>query len=125
MRRFRFKVRTLVIAVAVVGLVLGGVQMWRRAVQFEKTARYFALVEASERRTYDWLSMRAEGGESERLLTRSRPSKDDRHRAVAARADMATRAGRIAAHSEALRRKYEWAAAHPWASVSPDPPTPR
>jgi hypothetical protein len=136
MRRFRFKVRTLVLVVAVVGLVLGGVQMRRRVISYRQLALNYALIEKKDLRLHDSLMAQAEQRDFERRAIRTAV-------AGAARApgskdlltfemppplvDLREEAGRAlssANYNRTLRKIYEWAAEHPWSSVPPDLPAP-
>jgi Tfp pilus assembly protein PilE len=99
--RFTFTVRRLMIAVAVVAVLLAAVDAWRMAL---RQRHYESLA-----RAYRSMATFEEALVSVAVQTGSDPEKHVR------------RAARYAG----LGRKYEQAAARPWAAVGPDPPLPR
>jgi len=146
--RLRFTVRSMMVAVAVVGVALGGVRMHRLSRHYAKEARHNATLEnillrqkaiatTSARRNEELLSDRMGESLSDR--------KDDTGTLRLFRAYMriemkefdamsmeyaakkrksAVKYARKAAHFAALRRKYERAARYPWLPVAADPPAP-
>jgi hypothetical protein len=106
----RFRLRTLLIAVAVVGVVLGaGMMRRRRSILHEKAAHHRAIGrrQAAKVRGIEELA---------RAATTARE-------AAETRADARVEA-RIGEYHAALARKYQRAAARPWLPVAPDPPPP-
>jgi hypothetical protein len=130
----RMTTRGWMIAVAIVGLLMGGlVGVCRLAKQRELMLLHYrhhmrmldwcrvqegAVCDSS--RIYDGITEILEGkaGLDRQLgLMSSRPLIDADRPALA-------RLRRITAHHAALARKYEHAARYPWLSVEPDPPEP-
>ena len=108
MRLPRFRIRTLMIAVAVVGLLAGlVVALTRRSAGLRQQAASFAQVSNQEALQGMYIERRYHWGPAE-------PEKPI-----------------IAAHFRrsdyyaALRAKYERAARRPWLPVAPDPPPPQ
>jgi hypothetical protein len=120
----RFTVRRLMVAVALVAVLLGGVS---RAVRLRRLSDSYA------RRALNWDYRRDfyEGGiwnlrygkyaDGESGLARSGRFA---HPAPAVRAELIHRLRGVAAYCDELRRKYEGASARPWRPVGPDPPAP-
>jgi hypothetical protein len=99
--RFTFTVRRLMLAVAIVAVLLASVNAWRttlRRQHYESLARVYRSMSAFE-----------EGLVHVSVQTGGDPGRHNRR----------------AAYYTELARKYEQAAAQPWASVGPDPPLPR
>jgi hypothetical protein len=94
MRPPRFRVRTLMVAVAVAALVLGGLELRGRKARFRAQAAYHS-------RRWSGLS-----------LVKPTPPARTRSRE------------RHAVYHDEMRRKYDWAARSPWLPVAPDPPGP-
>jgi hypothetical protein len=136
MRRPRFRLRTLLIAAAVVGLSVGVLTLRQRSAEYRERA----ALHAEEKRKHmelvnfcGYLQNQFENGficvdEYIRLV---RPSAQDLadYRGGAteaielARKELASeRAG--ASYHENLKRKYDRAARYPWLSIEPDPPAP-
>ncbi len=101
----RFRVRTLMIAVAVVGLTLGGlaglVRMEQRRQSFRALARNHQRQEIVNRLTLVGL-----------VAHRAPKADTERHRT-------------LAEYHRALNQKYTRAASYPWLQVAPDPPEPK
>ena len=104
MRVPKFRVRTLMIAVAVLGIAFGGIaglqRMNQRMQRFHALAREHRHREIVNRLTVQGLVMQgaaSPGVERHRVLTE---------------------------YHKALKLKYEYAASHPWLPVSSDPPEP-
>ena len=149
--RFRYSVRGMMIAVAIVGIGVGIESMRRRRVaclekayewrklewvdtqmadyhenysapRYDESARNWELgVEESRK-------LAAKFGEQNALIPGSveaqeRNASDARNRARSAREE-AHRERARAVWTGALARKYERAARYPWLSVAPDPPEP-
>jgi hypothetical protein len=105
MRVPKFRIRTLMIAVAVLGIAFGGLaglqQMSQRSVTLRALARNHRHRGLVNRLTLELLvAQRAAKADTERYRMR-------------------------AEYHNALDRKYEYAARHPWLPVSSDPPEPR
>jgi hypothetical protein len=110
MPRFRFTVRRMMVAVAIVGFLLGAAAMWRIAASRGASAAYHAReAEFSRRSLKDYRDGRVT----------LRGTLTDREAARIAR-----RLERIAPYHDVLARKYERAARYPWLPVEPDPPEP-
>jgi hypothetical protein len=105
MRLPKFRIRTVMIAVAVLAIALGGLaglqQLGQRMQRFRALARNHRQQGIVNR-------LRLEG------LVAHQAAKADIER-YRTRAD----------YHDALNRKYEYAARHPWLPVSSDPPEPR
>ena len=108
--RLRLRVRTLLLAVGVVALILGGVILVRRSADYRRLA---AFHEQMERR-------KAQAVLGIENLARAAT---DPENIVRIRADAAYEA-RIGRHHAAMKAKYLRAASRPWESVPPDPPPP-
>jgi hypothetical protein len=117
MRRPRLKLRTLLLAVAAAALAMCGVRAWLAREQRLRATRLAAFHADKESRllnSREWLIA------SDRRLARYGHAVTRPRDAHARAEDHAVRA---AYHAE-LRQKYEWLAAHPWATVEPDPQPP-
>jgi hypothetical protein len=102
MRPPRFRLRTLLIAVAVVSVALGGELMRRRRISHREQA--------------------ASHSDAEEL---SRAYADDARGQPGPIAPQRVAWGEVlAAYHAAMSRKYERAARYPWLPVAPDPPPP-
>jgi hypothetical protein len=127
MRSPRYRLRTLMLAAAVVAIFVGAESMWRRSAIYRARASYFAEWERERLRLAD---------ETDELATEVRTvAAEDRERGddVSWRLRLETVCclarvsadDRLAANYFAgLKRKYEYAASHPWLPVAPDPPEP-
>src|SRR4051794_11049283 len=108
--RVRFTVRRLMVAVAVVAVCMGLLTMRQRAATRRARALSHAA-KADERRVVVAVWRRG----NVRLINITREQ---------AEADVG-RCERAATYHEAMRRKWEEAARHPWLAVEPDPPEPK
>jgi hypothetical protein len=136
----QFRLRTLLVAVAVAGVAVAGGAMWRRGESFRRGAARHSEQQAEwaeDASSKDVLAERC--GNYARLArpgynaglpagwdqrTAESHSADEWDRmADEARASAAHSARRAAYHSR-LRSKYERAARYPWLPVAPDPPEP-
>jgi hypothetical protein len=106
----RFRLRTLLVAVAVAAVVLGAVMMARRAGDRRARAIRHAKAEAEARRHLD--AYRGGRVELPRCLTLEEVE------ALTSRIEES-----VVFHA-GMARKYERAAARPWLTVEPDPPEP-
>jgi hypothetical protein len=91
------------LAMAVVAVTIAAESMRRRAADYRAIAERHAAIEEETRDMADWVDeevMTPEGAASARELRK------------------------MAEHFGRLRRRYEYAASHPWLSVPPDPPEP-
>ena len=103
MRLPRFRVRTLMIAIAVVTLLVWGATMGIRSYVYYRLARDYGTYERQ------WREMALRDGEDPVRRTRS----------------LAVKWGpQIADFYAPLSRKYRQAMWHPWIPVAPDPPAP-
>jgi hypothetical protein len=137
--RMRFTVRRIMLVVAIVALLLTGGEMRARSRNFNRQAVAHAAEEEQCRRV-----LRARAGdadddlqEEKDSLKRARSTVDGAFHTLwvdlAARARERVEQDRqqLAAlreqrdHHRRLKEKYEWAAAHPWERVGPDPPEPQ
>jgi hypothetical protein len=112
MRPPRLRLRTLLIAVAVAGMVLGeGLMIQRRARLRATSARHAAQEQM-------WTTLAAAAGQ--------RPSRrvDWSYRGVRRQTDQG-RCRAAADYHARLARKYDRAARYPWLPVAPDPPPPQ
>lgn len=118
MRLPRFRLRLLMVAVAVAGIAMSGVSMYRRSVAYRTRAKQYALwtkLHAVNISNFEYdrninninirinASIAVPDREYEQLIGSYR---------------------RKLAHSTALRAKYERAARYPFLPVAPDPPPP-
>jgi hypothetical protein len=142
MRRLRFTLRLLMIAVAIIALTFGAEQMWRRREFLRSEAAAHALKEAF----YSDLAQDLAGDPGQAasltataLLPDGTAVRFKGHGATrrpfyppdgSVPADAATVARLVAmckqraAHHSQLRRKYERAARNPWLGVPPNPRPP-
>jgi hypothetical protein len=133
MRVPRFRIRTLMIAVAVVGVVLGAVKLHQRRILCLQMVAFYRereelLIAVSERH----LATIAEIERTLNELAEERRSFKDqndklwqsfieiRRKTDAMRPESASFADRAARYA-ALRRQYERAARHPWLPIPPEP----
>ncbi len=105
MRPPRFRLRTMMILVAVLALSLSAAVLWLRREQYRRLAEVYSLTEKVLRVD----SHMARGTAAFPLLDLS---------------DSMDRNARQADYYARLRRKYERAATRPWLPVAPDPPPP-
>jgi cytochrome c-type biogenesis protein CcmE len=105
MRVPKFRIRTLMIAVAVLGIALGGLAGLQRMDQ--RMQRFRALAQHHQHR-----------GLVNRLTVVGSVAHGD------VKADTERYQIRAEYH-DALNLKYKYAASHPWLPLSPDPPEPR
>jgi hypothetical protein len=143
--RVRFTVRRIMIAVAVIAVILGflmSVRRWRSSSASDrlllyaeyhriKSSRWESCAKLSEQRVTSLLPIRRGDGTRGELLQlnhfvpRRRPTD-------AAKAEMfdrecaaiAAKCWTMARYHEGLRRKWEYLAWHPWATIERDPPPP-
>lgn len=104
--------RWLMIMIAIVGLLAGGVRLWMRRMEF------LEIAEAHASRVYDYGENRVAICWKDEFLEvdttgRTRPKKE-----FAKHLDACTD------HFAELERKYRYAASHPWLQMQPDPPSP-
>lgn len=116
--RVRFRVRSLLVVVAVAGLICGMLVQYatdRRRESFRNRAESFAYGEA------DVIEQIADKlGEARRL---DRESGNGSRKAAILRED-AEKLARVAAWHVKMERRYARAAEHPWEPLAPDPPPP-
>lgn len=103
MRLPRFRVRTLMAAVAVVGMLLGGSNEIVRTLKWRRLDCQLRAIDQSVAESYYRGTLWSCRGPS------VPPPVPD---------------ARKAAFHATLRRKYEWAARYPWLPVAPDPSAP-
>jgi hypothetical protein len=109
--RVRFTIRRLMVAVAIVGMVLGTVEgLRRRRELFEQRAGMFAQKVSDEITAEQNYRMARRG---------NRPGS-----AFYYDGRTTTAHYELVDHYSALREKYDQAAARPWLVVAPDPPEP-
>ena len=106
MRPPRFRLRSMMILVAVLALSLSAAVLWRRREHYRRLAEAYALTEMVLRVD----SNMARGSAAFPLLDLS---------------ESMDRNARQADYYARLRRKYERAARRPWLPVEADPPEPR
>ena len=147
MRRARFRLRTLLVAVAVVGILLGGLvwteRMRRRAASFRARAVWHHQHEQLSLRMAARMRQRAARSERFRLeYARRAAIEEEPSRFAALDLHSYTRAARswaewksqaiewvgkcsrLADYQGRLRQRYQRAATRPWLPVPPDPPPP-
>jgi hypothetical protein len=133
----RFRLRTLLIAVAVVAMLTGSVVLARRSSQYRRWARLHHRIAArfrAEQRS--WASTGMAGREQAEMWRRraratasksaveaadAAESAEAAGPAIAAYEVAARAAGTMADHYALLGKKYERLARHPWLPVAPDP----
>jgi hypothetical protein len=97
--RLRFRIRSLMLTVAVVAVIFGGAHLWQKAIFYQGKVRHYRQMESS-----------VIG-----VIRGPKPIDSDE-------------LGRVqaiwTAYHSAMRIKYEHAASRPWAYVPPDPPEP-
>jgi hypothetical protein len=152
MRRPRFRLRTLLLAVAAAALALGGVRAWQAREQRARAVR-LAAFHAEKQEEYASYSIsiiinrrriereaEAQAARAARKLVGTPGSKDlislERFPVATVHVPLipgirpargrlqADHSEKLALYHRRLHEKYEWLAAHPWASVPPDPPPP-
>jgi len=124
MRLLRFRLRTLMILVAVVAFLITGDTWLRKTWEQSRPLRLQASFHAEQERFNLGLA-----ADSEQIASFARSPKwaargwkpDDVARWVESRKNYRARA----AYHKSLKRKYEWASFYPWMAVPPDPPPPR
>lgn len=118
MRAPRFRLRTLLVGVAVAGLVLGGSALARRSREYRaKAADHFAAFQV-----YTYISMFLEDSKPFRLSDLNPAYHRFLHRGM-----IPLDLGHIDAiryYHRALAEKYRWAADRPWWPISRDPAPP-
>ena len=98
--RFRFRIRTLLIAIASLACAIEGRSSWTRHVEYKRQAVQHAGIE--------WvLTGILEKGEQGPLKPQS---------------TISAYLKRLLKYHSSMRQKYQYAAAHPWLFVPPDPP---
>jgi hypothetical protein len=113
MRLPRFRLRALMIAVTVAGLLIGGEMLRRRRVRYLGLAAGHAAMEvahATRVRAARATPPIGVGGPGASLLDLGGTDPEAVEQALA-----------LARYHAAMRLKYERAAGHPWLSVEPDP----
>lgn len=116
--RPRISLRTMMIAVAALGLLLGVEALRRRSDGFRRRALWHAMLE--DRSTWDYVMVSSKVAPAREPDAPGRPPGGEEKE----RTEQAERSLRSAAHHGALRVKYERAANAPWLPVGPDPPSP-
>jgi hypothetical protein len=124
MRFPRFRLRTILIAEAVAALGLGGGIMWHRCVSLREQA----ASHAAEERKWSQVeqSLKKDLQEDIEWVRKVAPESQRRHeeeRIAHNSATTQTISQLVTYHAE-MKRKYEYAAAHPWLPVEPDRPPP-
>lgn len=127
----RFRVRTLMIAVAVVGLIGAATgRFWQLRTLYSRRAAMHASKELWANTTGRWTRITAPiqfSDESDRdgVWVPPPPRSPAEVRLEDERIEQQMRAADRECHYHAkMQKKYEYAAAHPWLPVPPDPPEP-
>ncbi len=150
-RQPRLTIRLVMLAILVIGLLLGvGIyarRLSQRSAHYRRVASRHASIEQVQRglitseesmvrlwRNYaaTWAEVARHNSTLEQALDQFFPglSRDNRNRAAEIEWDLQQSLRRLdyyraeSEHSAALKRKYEHAASHPWEHVPPDPPEP-
>jgi len=119
MRLPRFRLRTLLVAVAIAGLVCGGEVMRQRRTTFLERAAYHARLEREDLESAAHFAFWARRlPPNEVMHRRLKGGSEDYH-------DYALDSSHTAEVNRRLRLKYERAARHPWLPVPPDPHEPQ
>jgi hypothetical protein len=126
MRFLRLRLRSLVILIALAGVCLGGVVLWRRSLDYSRLAW---IAENDEAEAREFLREAAEVADDEELsrefLMMRAGHVRPRHGAATEQvATLATFFRRRLNHYVSLVAKYRRGARHPWLFVPPDPPLP-
>ena len=133
---FRFRLRVLLIAVALIGVALGIYVFSLRANRFQDRCRSEASEERYWQKEVLFLerlasTYREEARQERDLAADDREILEDHdlrasvtNKFVAQANRDAEKARRLVVHHASLKRKYLRAASHPWESVPPDPPPP-
>jgi hypothetical protein len=117
MPKFRLRLRTMMILVALLGLLAGAEVAWQRREFCLKQAREFGFWEEMNRGRIAGLEAGAAA---------NRDSSSVLHRTKAAdAADQAVRARIEAERCARVRRMYEYTAARPWLPLPPAQPAPQ
>ena len=136
MPRFRFTVRRMMVAVAIVSILIGAEAMRRRREVLASKASSSRLRQGvNQRMVEEWDRLMPKVirivRESERLAS-SRPGDDEAKRSLSKterKYQSVTREvktyERNARHWQMVAEKYERAARYPWLPVAPDPPEPK
>jgi hypothetical protein len=121
--RVRFTMRVMLIAVAGVALLMGGLRLlWLRNA-YQKAAMAHAAYENLARTLQRMVEN--EGKDERELLTAFGMEVEPESKAIKEqRAADARTNQRTAEYHAALKHKYERAASRPWLSLPPDPPPP-
>jgi hypothetical protein len=119
--RMRYTMKRMMLAVAVLALIMGGLRIvWLRD-GYRKAAAYYASLEKLHRESRRFVE---DGGRAEEELALAFGEKvsgeDKKQQSTEVRGWQ-----RLSDYCAALRRKYERAAARPWIPVDPDPPPPQ
>jgi len=112
--RVRFTVRRMMIAVAVVGIMLGTEKLWRAHVLYAERASYHAGLRTHFLQSPASVAYWEQRWTSQREGLKGSYSWPDGPPFVTA----------IAAYHDRLRAKWERASRLPWLPVAPDPPEP-
>jgi hypothetical protein len=116
----RFTIKRIMLAVAALALIMGGLRVvWLRD-RYQKTAAYYAMMENLHRDFVRFVEESERAEEQLALAFGEKAARADKEQQAAE----ARRIQRQADYYAALRRKYEQAARRPWNLVDPDPPPP-
>jgi type II secretory pathway component PulK len=120
----RFRLRTLMLTVAIMAVVIAGVQMRARSKAYRQRAESSATSEQYWRDgEYNWSRTARRRDDQARTLPAGLQQEQLRQAAKDCRA-LAQKNARLASYHAALLQKYERAASYPWLTVEPDPPRP-
>jgi hypothetical protein len=113
--RVRFTVRRMMVAVAVVAIISGSVQLWRLRRLYQDRASGYASM------ALRYVSTPEEAAYWEARWTRQREGRPAEYPWPAGPPFVPA----IVAHYRSLQAKYEHAARYPWLTVVPDTPEPK
>jgi hypothetical protein len=118
MRMPRITIRGLMVVVAMVALSLASYGLIERAIACRKSVRYHSFRAERIRTRLPWPE------EIDRYYRWNSPEATRFMRGTMALGTDPEHDRAMLAHHEFLRRKYEYAASHPWLLIEPDPPAP-
>lgn len=133
MRLPRFRVRTLMLAVAVVALLVAGISAGLRLHRLSGYYRAKAVdaglrgyIESAPGAQWEWMVREYE--KDRKIFENSKlpvELREEHERGLIEARVYRDRYRNVAKHYERLRLKYERAARRPWLPIEPDPPAPK
>jgi hypothetical protein len=115
--RVRFTIKRMMVAVAILGLIMGGSRMAWLSIRYRRAAQYYATLERFFRQVQRLAQENVKSQDELALLVGSSPLLENK----LARTAAAVTFQHTGDYYAALRRKYERAAFCPWFPVGEDP----